>query len=55
MFTDDDVFWQALWNTLGIIASAPVGIVVALGLALLVNSNIRGRDVYRTLIFCHTR
>src|SRR5216683_275423 len=51
MFTDDDVFWQALWNTLGIIASAPVGIVVALGLALLVNSNIRGRDVYRTLIF----
>src|SRR5258708_31250228 len=51
MFTDDDVFWQALWNTIGIIASAPVGIVVALGLALLVNSNIRGRDVYRTLIF----
>jgi hypothetical protein len=42
MFTDDDVFWQALWNTLGIIASAPVGIVAALGLALLVNSNIRG-------------
>jgi multiple sugar transport system permease protein len=51
MFTDDDVFWQALWNTLGIIASAPVGIVVALGLALLVNSDIRGRDVYRTMIF----
>jgi multiple sugar transport system permease protein len=47
----DDVFWQALWNTLGIIGSAPIGIAIALGLALLVNADIRGRDVYRTLIF----
>src|SRR5215831_17165249 len=47
----DDVFWQALWNTLIVIASAPVGIAVALLLALLVNSDIRGRDVYRTIIF----
>jgi multiple sugar transport system permease protein len=47
----DDVFWQALWNTLFVIASAPIGIAIALGLALLVNSNIRGRDVYRTIIF----
>jgi multiple sugar transport system permease protein len=51
MLFDDDVFWQALWNTIGIIASAPVGIAIAVGLALLVNSDIRGRDVYRTLIF----
>jgi ABC-type sugar transport system permease subunit len=47
----DDVFWQSLWNTLIFIASAPVGIVIALGLALLVSSDIRGRDVYRTIIF----
>jgi len=47
----DDVFWQALWNTLIVIASAPVGILIALMLALLVNSEIRGRDVYRTVIF----
>jgi len=47
----DDVFWQSLWNTLIFIASAPVGIVIALGLALLVSSEIRGRDVYRTIIF----
>ena len=51
MFFDDDVFWQALWNTLSIIGSAPIGIAIALGLALLVNSDIRGRDIYRTLIF----
>ncbi len=47
----DEVFWQALWNTLYVIGSAPIGIAIALGLALLVNSDIRGRDVYRTLIF----
>jgi ABC-type sugar transport system permease subunit len=47
----DDVFWQALWNTVIVIASAPVGIAIALMLALLVNSDIRGRDVYRTIIF----
>ncbi len=51
MLFEDEVFWQALWNTLGIIASAPIGIAIALGLALLVNSDIRGRDVYRTVIF----
>ena len=47
----DEVFWQALWNTLIVIASAPIGIALALGLALLVNADIRGRDVYRTIIF----
>jgi ABC-type sugar transport system permease subunit len=51
MLRDDDVFWQALGNTLIFMASAPIGIVVALGLALLVNAEIRGRDVYRTIIF----
>jgi multiple sugar transport system permease protein len=51
MLFDDDVFWQALWNTIGIIASAPIGIVIALALALLVNGDIRGREIYRTVIF----
>lgn len=47
----DEVFWQALWNTLYVIGSAPIGIAIALGLALLVNADIRGRNIYRTLIF----
>ncbi len=47
----DEVFWQALWNTLYLVASAPVAIAIALALALLVDSDIRGRNVYRTLIF----
>jgi multiple sugar transport system permease protein len=51
MFLYDEVFWTALWNTLIFIASAPVGIAMALGLALLVNAEIRGRDIYRTVIF----
>lgn len=51
MFFYDDVFWTALWNTLIFIASGPVGIVLALGIALLVNAEIRGRDIYRTIVF----
>ena len=51
MLFDDAVFWQALWNTLIFMASAPIGILIALGLALLVNARIRGRDIYRTIIF----
>src|SRR5260370_42302078 len=47
----DDVFWQALWNTLIVIASAPVGIVIALALPLLVNSPIRAPDVYPPIVF----
>ena len=47
----DEVFWQALWNTILVIASAPIGMALALMLALLVNADIRGRDIYRTIIF----
>ena len=51
MLIYDDVFWQALWNTLIFIASGPIGIVLALGIALLVNAEIRGREIYRTIVF----
>jgi len=51
MLFDDEVFWQALWNTVIFIASAPIAVLLALGLALLVNADIRGRNIYRTIIF----
>ena len=51
MFFHDDVFWTSLKNTLVYMASAPVGIALALALALLVNAGIRGRTVYRAIIF----
>ncbi len=47
----DDVFWTALWNTLIWIAAAPVAIILALGIALLVNSDLKGASVYRTIVF----
>src|SRR5262252_5924643 len=51
MLLDDDVFWQALANTLIFIASSPIAITAALGIALLVNSDLKGAAVYRTIVF----
>lgn len=47
----DDVFWTSLWNTLIFLASAPIGILLALAVSLMVNADIRGRNVYRTIVF----
>ena len=47
----DDVFWESLANTFKYILTAPIAIAIALGLALLVHSRIRGRNIYRTIIF----
>ena len=47
----DDAFWQVLWNTIVLMASAPIGIALALFIAILVNARIRGRDIYRTIVF----
>lgn len=48
---DDPVFWTSLRNTLLFMASAPVGILLALAISLIVNAGIRGRDIYRTIVF----
>ena len=48
---EDEVFWTALWNTLIYIASAPLGIVLALVVSLMVNTEVRGRNLYRTVVF----
>jgi ABC-type sugar transport system permease subunit len=47
----DEAFWEILRNTIIFMASAPIGIAIALGIALLVNVQIRGRNVYRTIVF----
>ena len=47
----DDAFWKVVANTLIFMASAPLGIALALAVALLVNQQIRGRGVYRTIVF----
>lgn len=51
MLLDDDVFWQALHNTLVVMGCAPLAVGAALGIALLVNSDLRGAAVYRTIVF----
>ena len=51
MLNDDDVFWQALWNTVIFLGSQPIAIALALGIALLVNSDLKGASVYRTIVF----
>ncbi len=47
----DDGFWIALKNTGVFMLATPVAISLALALALLVDQKIRGRNIYRTLIF----
>ena len=51
MLLYDDVFWQALKNTLIFIGASPIAIALALGIALLVNSDLKGAAVYRTIVF----
>jgi ABC-type sugar transport system permease subunit len=51
MYVFDDGFWTALWNTAVFMTATPIAIILALALALLVDQNIRGRGIYRTIIF----
>lgn len=48
----DEVFWQALYNTLFYAAFAlPLGLVVSFATALLLNTGVRFMAVYRTIYF----
>jgi multiple sugar transport system permease protein len=51
MLLYDEVFWQALKNTLIFIAVSPCAIALALGIALLVNGNLKGAAIYRSIVF----
>ena len=48
----DDLFWKSLYNTLYFaVFSVPLGAAVSLSLALLLNQEVRGRAVFRTLFY----
>lgn len=52
MFTKDPLYWKSVWNTLYYTAfSVPLGLLVALGLALLLNQSSRGIGLYRTAFY----
>jgi sn-glycerol 3-phosphate transport system permease protein len=51
----DEVFWQALWNNvIYAAATVPLSIALAIGMALWVNSRIRGRGFLRLAYFTPT-
>jgi multiple sugar transport system permease protein len=51
MFADEQV-WQATWNTLKYtLLVVPTTVVLAILLAVLLNSNIKGKHLYRTIYF----
>jgi multiple sugar transport system permease protein len=52
LFTEDPIFWKSLGNTLYLVAMGlPVGLVVSLGIALLMNQKLKGMVFYRTLYY----
>lgn len=48
---NDPLFWKSLANTLFMVISVPLGIMGGLGLALLLDSRVRGLHVYRTIYY----
>jgi len=51
LFTDE-IFWKAVSNTFYFSAvSIPVGILTSLSIAILLNFNLRGRGIFRTIFF----
>lgn len=52
LFTNDQLFWKSLGNTFYHVAIAiPLGIVVGVSLALLLNNKVKGMSIYRTLFY----
>lgn len=48
----DPAFWRALGNSAKLLAmTVPVGVALSLGVALLLNQRIRGRNIFRTVYF----
>ena len=48
----DKIFWQSTGNTIYYAALVlPMSLIVALGVAMLLNAKIRGLSIYRTIVF----
>lgn len=51
LFGRDPVFWKALGNTAFMVAGVPLGMAVGLGIAMLLNAEVKGMAVYRTIFY----
>lgn len=47
----DKMFWHALANTAYMLMGVPLGMTVGLGIALLLNTEVRGMKIYRTVFY----
>jgi multiple sugar transport system permease protein len=55
LFFDDDLFWKSLGVTaIYSLAAVPSGVIVGYLIALLLNQNMRGQSVWRTIYFLPT-
>ena len=48
---NDPIFWKSLMNTGFMVLGVPLGLIGGLGLALLLNTKVRGLHLYRTLYY----
>jgi len=52
LFTDDFLFWKALYNTFYYaIFAVPLGILIGVSIALLLNLKVKGMPIYRTVYY----
>lgn len=52
LLTQDDLFWKSAWVTIKYAAiSVPLAILVGVGLALLLNVNVKGIALFRTIFY----
>ena len=47
----DPLFWKSMGNTIYLMMGIPVGMVLAMLLALALNRNMRGKTVYRVIVY----
>jgi multiple sugar transport system permease protein len=50
-FTEDELFWKSLGNTGFMLIGVPLGMVVSLLMAMLLNTKVRGMAVWRTFFY----
>lgn len=51
---EDPLFWKSLWNTFYAAIGIPIGMIVALAIAIALNQKVIGIKVFRTIFFLPT-
>jgi len=51
LLSDDPLFWKSLANTAFMMLGIPLGMAVGLAVAVLLNTKVRGMQIYRTIFF----